>query len=55
MPKLTEREKQEAKKMLRKALGRLVGESPKGLTFDDLNECWQDALASWFTLTKERV
>jgi len=54
VPKLSEEQRQEAKRTLRKELDRLIGKSPKGLTLDDLQECWQDTLANWFTITKER-
>lgn len=52
--KLTEEERQEAKRRVRKELDRLIGNAPRGLTLDELQECWQDILASWFTITKER-
>jgi len=55
VPKLTDKERQEAKRILRKELERLIGESPQGLTWDDIQECFGAALDSWFTFTRERV
>ena len=47
MPRLTSGERLEAKATVQKQLEDLIAETPNGLTFEDLQEVWVNALDYW--------